>query len=266
VGPERATALLVHGFMDAGATWDLVAPTLAAEGLRVVAPDLRGFGETARVGAGGYYHFPDYVFDLADLVDQVAPAGPLLLVGHSMGGAVVTLYAGIFPERVTRLAVLEGVGPPDNGFELAPVRARRWIDDVRAERGRGERLVQTREEALRRLAAAHSNVDIGLLRERLHHLVRDVPGGIAWKHDPLHRTVAPSPYYARQWAEFARRVRCPTLFVDGGPQGYHPPDEAERLKAFAQLEQVTLPDAGHMLHWTRPAELAAALLAFGADL
>src|ERR1700730_12676501 len=88
----EATVLLLHGYMDAAATWDLVAPSLAAAGLRVLAPDLRGFGDAPRVPTGGYYHFPDYVFDVADLVDAlVPPESPLLVVGHSMGGSIATL-------------------------------------------------------------------------------------------------------------------------------------------------------------------------------
>ncbi|HEY8079264.1 MAG TPA: alpha/beta hydrolase, partial [Labilithrix sp.] len=127
----RGAVLLVHGFMDAAATWDRVAPKLAAAGLRVLAPDMRGFGEGARVAPGGYYHFVDYVFDLADLALALSPE-PFALVGHSMGGTVATMLAGTFPERVTRLVSMEGLGPPDHGFDAAPVRMRAWIEQVRA--------------------------------------------------------------------------------------------------------------------------------------
>jgi pimeloyl-ACP methyl ester carboxylesterase len=258
----HATALLIHGFMDGGATWDLVAPTLAAAGFRVLAPDLRGYGETARVGAGGYYHFLDYVFDVADLVDDVIVPSPLYLVGHSMGGTVATLYAGTFPERVTKLALLEGLGPPDNGWEVGPLRARAWIEGVRATRRKGgERAMASRDDALRRLKGNHPNVDDAVLADRLRHLTRDVEAGVAWKHDPLHRTTSPMPFFAKLFTEFAKKITAPTLFVDGGPLGYHPPDEAERLAAIATVSRATLEGAGHMMHWTRPAPLAAALLA-----
>ena len=71
--PSGLTIVLLHGFMDSGATWDMVAPVLARAGHDVVAPDLRGFGLSENIGAGGYYHFPDYVADLAELVDALAP-------------------------------------------------------------------------------------------------------------------------------------------------------------------------------------------------
>jgi pimeloyl-ACP methyl ester carboxylesterase len=257
------TVVLVHGYMDAGGTWDLVAPALAAEGLRVLAPDMRGFGDGARAPAGSYYHFVDYVFDLADLVDALSPGEPIALVGHSMGGTISTLFAGTFPERVARLALIEGVGPPDNPVEVGPVRMRGWIDQVRASRARGKgRPTFSRDDALRRMAANHPNVAPEVLEHRLPHLAADAgEGSVEWHFDPLHRTTAPTPFFAKLFVEFARKVTCPVLFVSGGPLGYHPPDEADRLNAFAKIARAELPSAGHMVHWTEPAALAPLLLA-----
>jgi len=257
------TVVLVHGFLDAGGTWDLVAPALAAKGLRVLAPDMRGFGDGARAPKGSYYHFVDYVFDLADLVDALSPDEPIALVGHSMGGTIATLFAGTFPERVARLAVIEGIGPPDNPHEVGPIRMRGWIEQVRAARRRAGqgRPAFSEEDALRRMAANHPNVPKEVLAHRLPHLATDAgEGRIAWHFDPLHRTTAPMPFFAKLFAEFAKKVTCPVLFVSGGPRGYHPPDEAERLAAFTTLERVELPEAGHMVHWTEPAALAPLLL------
>lgn len=260
------TVVLVHGYMDAAGTWDRVAPALAARGLRVIAPDMRGFGEGPRTPPGSYYHFADYVFDLADVVEAVSPGAPVMLVGHSMGGTITTLFAGTYPERVSRLAILEGLGPPDNPFEMGPMRMRSWIDQVRRVREReGERRMATftREEARRRLVANHPNVPPEVLAHRLPHLVRDEGDGlVSWRFDPLHKTTSPVPFFARLFVEFARKVTCPVLFVAGGPTGFHPPDEEERLAAFTTLARAEIADAGHMMHWTRPDEVARVLGAF----
>ncbi len=261
--PSGRTVFLVHGYMDAAGTWDRVAPALAKHGLRVLAPDMRGFGDGARVAKGSYYHFVDYVFDLAELIDALAPKGPVALVGHSMGGTITTLFAGTFPERVTHLANLEGLGPPDNPFEVGPLRMRRWIEEVRKTREKTTVPTFSKEEALGRLAANHPNVPPEILSDRLHHLARDVGDDrIAWHMDPLHRTTAPMPFFAKLFVEFLKKVTCPVLFVSGGPRGFHPPDEEERLAAFANVERFTIEDAGHMLHWTKPNELAERLVAF----
>jgi pimeloyl-ACP methyl ester carboxylesterase len=261
------TVFLIHGYMDAAGTWDRVAPMLAAEGLRVLAPDMRGFGEGDRAPPGSYYHFPDYVADLAELIEALCPHEPVALVGHSMGGTITTLYSGAFPENVVRLASLEGLGPPDNAFEVGPTRMRTWISDMRATRARREPAPLRREDARRRLIMNHPTVPPEVLDHRLPHLVRDVtdPDGTArvvWHFDPLHRTISPVPFFSRLFVEFAKRVVCPVLFVAGGPTGYHPPDEQERLAAFSDLRRAELAGAGHMMHWTNPAELASVLVSF----
>jgi pimeloyl-ACP methyl ester carboxylesterase len=265
-GPRAAaprTVVLVHGFLDAAGTWDLVAPTLAAAGYRVLAPDMRGFGDGARVPEGSYYHFADYVFDLAELVDALSPGEPIALVGHSMGGMIASLFAGTFPERVAHLVNIEGLGPPDNPFEVGPTRMRGWIEQVRRSRTRAIRPQATfsRDEALARMRANHPNVAPEVLAHRLPHLVADAGGGlVAWHFDPLHRTTSPTPFFVKHFLSFASQVVCPVLFVSGGGCGYHPADEDERLAAFARCHRVELPDAGHMVHWTEPEALARLML------
>ena len=257
-GDESAEpVLLLHGFMDAGGTWDLVAPAIASAGFRVLAPDLRGFGESATAPSGGYYHFPDYIADIAAL----APARPLRVVGHSMGGTAATLFTGAAPERVKALVLVEGVGPPDNTPEIAPERMRRWLSQLAA--NKPEKPLASMDDAITRLQANHPHVPVDVLRSRAMHLVRkDASGTLRWAFDPLHRTTAPMPFFASVFRAFAARVTCPVLFVSGGTLGWHPEDENERLAAFRDLERVEIEGAGHMVHWTKPAPLAKAILDF----
>ena len=93
----------------------------AARPLWIVAPDCRGHGDSGWVGDGGYYHFPDYVLDL-DSVIQALGVQSIKLIGHSMGGTISLLYTGAFPERVIKLALIEGVGPVGMNFADAPLR------------------------------------------------------------------------------------------------------------------------------------------------
>lgn len=261
--PRKETIVLLHGYMDAAATWDLCAPALVAAGYRVLAPDLRGYGSSDRVPVGGYYHFPDYIADVSRVLDEHAP-GPVFLVGHSMGGTVATLYAGTRPDRVQKLALLEGMGPPDNPPDAAPLRMKRWLDDLERHRAPKTQELFARpmseEEALARLQSNHPRVPESLLRSRLMHLAAPVEGGLAWRFDPLHRTTSPMPFYAKTFEAFAHAVTCPVLYVSGGKVGYRPPDETERLAAFRSVRAVDLEDAGHMMHWTAPEELTRLLL------
>jgi pimeloyl-ACP methyl ester carboxylesterase len=255
------SVLLVHGFADAAGSWDEVAPLLAAAGHHVVAPDLRGFGQTAWSGPGGYYHFPDYIADLDALVALLLP-GRLAVVGHSMGGTASTLFAGARPERVARLALLEGLGPPDNDARFTPDRMTRWLDDVRGG-GRPAQKAMTLDDALRRLSLQHPGVAREALERRLRYLATHAEDGrLLWRFDPLHRTTSPTPFNAATFRSFAARVACPVLLISGGAEGFHPPDEAERAAAFRSAESRDLAGAGHMMHWTRPLDVASALVEF----
>jgi pimeloyl-ACP methyl ester carboxylesterase len=228
---------------------------------------MRGFGEGARAPRGSYYHFADYIADLAELVAALSPNEPVAIVGHSMGGTIATLYSGAYPENVVRLASLEGLGPPDNAFEIGPTRMRSWIQDLRTARARGEPSPIRREDARRRLATNHPGVTPEVLDHRLSHLVRavaDADGAprVVWRYDPLHRTTSPVPFFAKLFIAFAKLVTCPVLFVSGGPTGFHPVDEQERLAAFAHVDRAELASAGHMMHWTEPAALGEMLVSF----
>ncbi len=256
------TALIVHGFQDAAATWDDVAPPLGASGMRVLAPDMRGFGDGPWVPKGAYYHFPDYVADIAGLVGALVGDAPLFLVGHSMGASVASYFAGAFPGRVAKLALVDGVGPPEIAPEFAPARVRSWIDTVEATRaGADPDVFASMDDAKARLRHHNPAVDDETLARHARQLVRAVDGGFAWKRDPLHTATSPTPFNARVFGAFLQRVVCPVLYVSGGAKGLHVPDEEERLACIAKLTRVTV-GGGHGLHWSKPRELAAALIAF----
>lgn len=262
-GTTGTTVLLLHGFLDAGKSWDLVAEPLARAGHEVLAPDLRGFGGSDRVGTGGYYHFADYVADVDALVRSLAPTR-LVLAGHSMGGTIACLYAGSRPERVASLALLEGLGPPSMPDEMGLHRMRSWLDDL-AKAGDPKPLASV-DDALRRLKQNHPHVAPEILRSRVPHLtVRRADGALAWAFDPLHRTISPTPFQLPHFACYLREIRCPVLIVGGGENGYHPIDLEERIQALGSpASRVDLPNAGHMMHWTEPEAVAAALLELAA--
>lgn len=255
------TVLLLHGFLDSGATWDLVAEPLARAGYEVLAPDLRGFGKSGHVGPGGYYHFPDYVGDVAALVDQLNRPR-LALVGHSMGGNIACQYAGAMPDRIERLALLEGLGTIHAGPSTALTRMRNWLEDMR-KLETWQRPLASFEEAVERLARMHPSVPRTMIESRTRLLTRiDESGQLRWSHDPLHRTTSPTPFSVEAFKGFLQNIKVPTLYVSGGSIGWRVPDESERLAWIANVTHVDLADAGHMMHWKAPDAVAECLLRF----
>lgn len=259
----RGVLFLLHGYMDVADSWAPLAPSLAAEGFHVVALDFRGFGDGPRAPAGTSYYFPDYIADVHAVADALSGDAPLAIAGHSMGGVVATLFAGAFPNRVTKLANLEGLGPPTSSFEDGPSRMREFVESTRKYRAREARPMADMDEVEARLAPGHPGVPREVLRARAPTLVRARPeGGFEWRFDPLHRARSPVPFYVDGFAAFAARVACPVLFVSGGDTGYHPPDEAVRLGAFRDLRRAEVPRGGHMMHWTEPDAVASLLREF----
>lgn len=267
--PERsvgAPVLLCHGFLDQGASWRWVAERLVAQDRLVLAFDWRGHGRSAWIGPGGYYHFPDYLLDLDELIPQLSEE-PVHLVGHSMGGVAATMYAAVRPERVRSLVSLEGLGPEAVPVEDAPARARQWLEAVARVRARPLRPIASLQEAAQRMRLGNPELPEALFPELLEQaLVPLEGGGHRWHFDPLHRTPSPMPFRTELFVAFVGQLRCPVLLVRG-EHGHHPEDLATRLAAFPEgTPVVTVPGAGHMLHLTAPATVADHILAHVTDV
>jgi len=264
--PAGEPIVLVHGFLDQAHSWKFFVAELIAQTLRplwIIAPDCRGHGDSGWVGDGGYYHFPDYVFDL-DCVIRSVGTTRFHLVGHSMGGTISFLHAGAFPERLANLVLIEGAGPLGMEFADAPLRMAGWIGELH-ERGRNHFREYTSIEAG---ANQLQQTNPRLRKEFAVDLARagmrqNDKGKWIWKFDPLHRTAAPQPFYTAQALEFFRRIECPVLIVDGHESRQNRrTDKQERYDAIRHYRMARIARAGHMVHQDNPEELAKTVANF----
>ena len=264
--PVGEPLVLVHGFLDQAHSW---SPFVAAlqelikQPLWIIAPDCRGHGDSGWVGAGGYYHFPDYVLDL-DRIVQGLGTKTMKLIGHSMGGTISFLYTGSFPQRVARLVLIEGIGPPSMAFSDAPARMEKWIAEVH-QRGRKHfRQYSSIKAGAEQLRQTNPRLDAELaLHLARSGMKQSSAGKWVWKFDPLHRTTAPQPFYAAQAIEFLRRIACPVLIVDGAESRQtRRHDSKQRLEEIRDRKQVVIENAGHMVHQDNPLALAKVVAEF----
>ena len=266
VTPDRPLLVMVHGWMDVGASFQFVIDALAQD-RAVAALDWRGFGRSDNSGTDSYW-FPDYLGDLDALLDQLSPAAPVDLLGHSMGGNVVMSYAGVRPGRIRRLVNLEGFGMPDTIPEMAPKQLADWLDQLKLPQelkpyaslqAVAERLMKTNP----RLAA-----DKALWLAP--HWSREVDGQWHILGDPAHKRTNPILYRAAEVLATWSRITAPVLWVEGDSTGmpswwgnrYSRADFEARLACVPQVTQALLEDAGHMLHHDQPQELAHHLEVF----
>lgn len=248
----------MHGFLDLAYAWHDVAVKLAARA-HVIAVDLRGHGDSDWIGAGGYYHFLDYVADLDEVIARLAHKR-VVAVGHSMGGNVVAYWAGTRPEHPAALALLEGLGPPDQSETELGGRTAQWIEAWRSARAKVHPMASI-EDAARRLRKHDPLLGEALAGRLATAGTRTTEGGFVWKHDPLHLTMGPYPFRRDHAARYWRRITCPVLVIDGDQSFMNLPDaeRAARRAEIAHCRHVTLAGAGHMMHRHQPDALAGLL-------
>lgn len=262
-GSDPDPLVLLHGWGDTGETWQFLVDCFAAD-RTCLAIDMRGFGRTQRPAEG--YWFPDYLADFDALLDQLVPDAPIDLVGHSMGGNIAMLYAGVRPQRIRRLVSLEGFGLPRTTPDQAPARYAEWLEEVK--HGTEFAVYDNYDQLVRVLARRNPRTP----KDRVEFIARSWgqprgDGKIELRADPKHKRTNPVLYSREQAEACWRAIEAPTLFVLG--------DQSELVKrmgdelaesrlrsVYRELTLATVNDAGHMMHHERPEEVAALIEEF----
>jgi pimeloyl-ACP methyl ester carboxylesterase len=260
-GPEatagEAPVILLHGFQDTGDTFQFLVDALERD-WPLAALDWRGFGRSGWAGDG--YWFPDYLADLDGLLALLSPSRPARLVGHSMGGNVASLYAGVRPERVRSVVNLEGFGLPRTSPERAPARLVEWLDQIKAvpplkSYDSFEQLASIIQYRYPRFGDVRSRF-IAAAWGRL-----ESDGRVHLLGDARHRWVNPVLYKREDADAVWRCIRAPMLMLVGEKSelvaklGADGTDEAWRAMV-PGVEIVRIAEAGHMLHIERPGVIA----------
>ncbi len=262
--PGRAPLVMVHGGMDVAASWQFVIDALAAD-RHVIAPDWRGFGLT-ECGAD-HYIMGDYIADLDCLLDHYAGAAAVDLVGHSMGGNVSMLYAGVRPQRIRRLVNLEGFGMPAADPEDAPARYGKWIDELkRLHRGELDlKAYPAIDGVARRLMKTNPRLTPDKAHWLASHWARQRGDGL-WEilGEPGHKISSAQIYRLDEVLALYRRISAPLLAVEAADDSlttwwkgrYTLAQYHERLQSVPDARVARVEDAGHMLHHDQPANVA----------
>jgi len=246
--------ILLHGGRDHCRNWDWVARVLRRD-WHVIAPDLRGHGDSA-YSPSGDYSLSAFVYDLAQLIHGQHLA-PVRIVAHSLGGNIALRYAGLYPESVTRLVAIEGMGPSpamQAKRTETPVAERlvRWIDEQRAIAGRLPRRYASIDEALGRMQAENAHLTPEQARYlTVHGVSQNEDGTYSWKFDNYVRGFSPVDLTLDEQQSLWSRIACPTLLVYGKESWASNPEEDGRIRYFANARVVSFERAGHWVHHDR---------------
>ncbi len=257
--------ILLHGGRDHCRNWDWVAQDLRKD-WHVIAPDLRGHGDSA-YSPSGDYSMSAYVYDLAQLIHGQA-LGPVRIVAHSLGGNIALRYAGLFPETVTRLVAIEGMGPSPamlarRAETTAAERLTRWISDQRAMAGRMPRRYASIDEALARMQGENAHLTPAQARYlTVHGVSQNEDGTYSWKFDNYVRGFPPVDLGQEELESLWGRITCPTLMIYGAESWASNPEKDGRIRHFRDARVVSFERAGHWVHHDRLDAFLAEVRAF----
>ena len=268
-GREGAPKLfMLHGWMDVAASFQFVVDCLQGD-WHVIAPDWRGFGLSDWSAADTYW-FPDYLADLDALLDAVAPGEAVNLLGHSMGGNVAGLYAGVRPERVRRLINLEGFGLKATRPDQSPRQIARWLDGLHEPASL--RTYPTQQAVAARLQKTNprlSDARAAFLSQ--HWAAPNDAGDWAILADPAHKQPGPLLYQIDEVLACWSAITAPVLWVEAddtnmwqwmGPKEQARAEVDRRLGHLRDVRAHMMVDAGHMLHHDQPEALAQLIESF----
>jgi esterase len=243
---DKPAFIMLHGISRSGHSYDHIAPEFVGQ-YRVIAMDLRGHGDSDWSPTGAYL-VEDFVKDLHALVTQLNLRN-VVLTGCSMGGRVVQVYAGLHPDRVSKV-IVQDVGPerPEEVTRGLTTRIQRETEGWASE-----------EELFASLRRNPTRVAERIHRGWVTHDTKRLPNGrIAWKYDPnVTKGLGPIELW-----DYIRKIKAPTLYIVGGRSTLVPRETQAQLRALPTIEVVTIPDAGHYPHEDTPELFLAVVKAF----
>jgi pimeloyl-ACP methyl ester carboxylesterase len=258
------TLFFLHGWMDSSPTFQFVVDALKYE-WHVIAPDWRGYGSSEWLSRP--YWFPDYYADLECILQHFSQEQPAKIVGHSMGANIAATYAGIRPERVSQLVMLDFIGLKQEKEINAPAVLGLWLNEIQAEPKLRSYLDHV--SLANRLMTANARLNptkAALLSHSVSRVRAD--DSIEMACDPWHKIPSPVPYRVEDAKVCWRKIQAPVLLVVAD-QGYvnqrfgNDPDEfRSRIECFSSVRVATITDSGHNLQHDQPEQVASALEEF----
>jgi pimeloyl-ACP methyl ester carboxylesterase len=230
----------------------------------IIAPDLRGHGDSAWSPDGAYLT-PYHLLDFTELVNTLGYE-QINIVAHSFGGNPTVRFAGLYPERVRKLVLVDAMGPTPRVIERwneagAVKRTRDWMEKVFEVNGGKSKRFAAVEQAIARMAEANKHLSAEQVRHLATHAVRRYDDGYGWKYDPLMGNFAPEDF-AVHLVDYWREITAETLICWGNASWTSNPAADGSSAYFRNHRDLTFDKAGHWLHHDQFDKFVAALREF----
>ena len=255
---NQPTIVFLHGWLDHGDSWNTVATRLANKGYHCLALDHRGHGHSGHIPLYEEYHFADYISDLQSLI-QAHKLDDFVLVGHSMGGTIASIYSSLCAQKPTRCILIDGLGPKHETDTEATHRFKLHL----SQRARlSKHRAMTLETTIKKLSRAHPFLSHSSLQQQALRLTRPMDRELRqWRWDPRHRNKSAISFSLPRFLDILSHINCPTHCLFGKHSWYlQLPDLPSRLKAIPSLQSQSQLPSGHSPHVECPALLAEAIV------
>lgn len=255
--PALPPILALHGWQDNAASFNALAPQLGD--YCVVALDFPGHGRSTPRPLQSPYYIWSYVRETRAVVEHFGWQR-FDLLGHSMGGAVACLYAALYPAELSKLVLLDSVGPLATPAAQLPAQMRDALNDMESLKARQRNYYRDFE------AAVQARADKGLAMDAARALAeRGVvcdEKGCYWNLDPRLRVLNPLSLCEEQVEAFVRQIQCPVQLILA-PRFWHTPTRQVMLATrlgYLRGADIHRLEGSHHQHMEEQAPRVAALV------
>ncbi len=208
--PKGFPILAFHGWLDNAATFDHLAPYL--NGFRLVSLDLPGHGFSDHRSFGSCYHFSDLIVDILEVLD-VLGWQHFCLLGHSMGAGVASYIAGIIPEKISSVILIEGLGSLTKEDKEMPKILIESANEWKNIDKKKKPLYPDFETAVR---VRHNvgGIEESSVRTLVSRGLQSVDGGFTWRSDPRLKIKSRHYLTEKQACAILMGITAPVLLIE----------------------------------------------------
>ncbi len=258
---QKLPILALHGWLDNANSFVPLAPGLAQVASEIVAVDLAGHGHSDHRGPGNYYHFVDYVFDVIACANTLG-WDQFILIGHSMGAGIASLIAAVAPERISKLILLDGIGPMSSKTDAVTEQLAKSIRLHQRIEPRLKQLNYPDWNTLIKRRAAVGNISLNTAELLVKRNAKQHEERIIWQADRRLNLISPIYMAESQVLSFLSQIESETLLINA-EQGLlcQRSNTTQRISAVNKLKFVELA-GGHHMHMESPEQVAKQLIQF----
>lgn len=260
--PDFPPMIALHGWLDNANSFDLLAPYLAKQ-FYVIALDFPGHGLSSHLPQGCYYHFMDGIFTFINIINALQ-LDKVHLLGHSMGACLASLIAGVIPEKILSLLLIEAIGPFSSPAQTCRKQLAYFAShDLIKNHSIVKSYPSLELAAQARAKTGHLSLEHAqILCERG---VEEQEGQFFWRHDRRLLTATPLQMTEEQILSCLEAIQTKTCLIRA-TNGFLFDENIvqKRINAVKQLIVYSL-DGGHHVHMEKPDAVTQRLVEFYND-